>query len=392
MTFMAYGIFSKKNSNSKRVAIRFGEYIFDAALLAKINVLDERLQDAFNSEFLNPLIETSESLRSSIKSKLISFAKSLTGNTYQGHKVAFNLNEIDLHLPVKVGGYTDFYASISHATNIGKLFRPDNPLMPNWKHLPVAYNGRASSIAVSGHPLIRPKGQILNSTTNAPEYKACQKLDFEVELGVVIGRKNNLGEPVNIKDAPSYAFGVCILNDWSARDIQSWEYQPLGPFNSKGFLSSISPWIIPMDELEQFKTPLAPQTPQPLPYLLHENDYLYDINFEVVLKTPQYPDGMVISRTNFKDMYWSINQWIAHHTVSGTSLNPGDFLGSGTISGFTEDSFGSLMELTKNGSAPLTLPNGEKRSFLLDGDELTIRAWAGNHELDLGEVTAKIYP
>ncbi len=265
--------------------------------------------------------------------------------------------------------------------------------MPNWKHLPVAYNGRASSIVVSNHPLIRPRGQVFDAKINAPEYTLCKKLDFEVELGVIIGKHNTIGHPIKISEAHDYVFGVCILNDWSARDIQAWEYQPLGPFNSKGFLTSISPWIIPIGELDAFKTALPKQDPKPLDYLCCANDYLYDINFEVTLKTKDYSQGALISKTNFNTMYWSINQWIAHHTVSGTSLSVGDILGSGTISGFNHGSYGSLMEITKNAQEPLKLPNGESRTFLQDGDELTIHAYCGkNQELDLGSVTTRILP
>lgn len=390
MTYISYGVFSDKKNKNRRLGAKLDDLVFDLRVLAQLGILDNSLFAVFNTDSLNQFIAEPDGRRKSIKSKLLEFLTNRQLN-YKDHIIAYALDEVDLHLPIKVAGFTDFYASISHATNIGKLFRPDNPLMPNWKHLPVAYNGRASSIVVSNHSLIRPRGQILDLTTNLPQYKECQKLDFEVELGVVIGKHNHIGHPIKINDAKDYIFGVCILNDWSARDIQSWEYQPLGPFNSKGFLTSISPWIIPIDELDAFKVPLPKQDPKPLKYLCDDNDYLYDINFEVILKTKGYPQGMLISKTNFNTMYWSINQWIAHHTVSGTSLNIGDILGSGTISGFNPDSYGSLMELTKNGKEPIQLPNGESRAFLQDGDELTIHAYCGK-ELDLGSVTTKIVP
>lgn len=394
MKYIAYGVFSNTENKLRRVGAKVDNQVFDLAILAQLGILDNNLFTVFNIDSLNQFIQQPNAVQTTVKQKLIEFATNNThNNTYKDHIVAYNLDKVDLHMPVKVGGFTDFYTSISHATNIGKLFRPDIPLMPNWKHLPVAYNGRASSIVIGNHPLIRPRGQILDPATNLPQHKECQKLDFEVELGVVIGKHNQIGHPVKIQDAKDYVFGVCVLNDWSARDIQSWEYQPLGPFNSKGFLTSISPWIVPISELNSFKVPLPKQVPQPLNYLCCDNDYLYDINFEVILKTKHYPNGMLISKTNFNTMYWSINQWIAHHTVSGTSLNVGDILGSGTISGFSPQSYGCLMELTKNGQEPLRFPNGENRAFLQDDDELTILAYCGkNHELDLGSVTTKILP
>ena len=332
-----------------------------------------------------------QNLRKQIKPVLAKFLSNLTGNSYQNQQIVYSIDEIIMHMPIKVAGYTDFYASEAHATNIGRIFRPDNPLLPNWKHMPIAYNGRASSIIISGQPIKRPQGQIFNQAINAPELKPCQKLDFEVELGVIISKKNEVGTPININDAGNYIFGVCILNDWSARDIQNWEYQPLGPFNSKGFATSISPWIIPIEELDHFKLPKPKQEPKPLDYLLCNDDYLYDINFEVSLKAKNCVDTIIISKTNFKNMYWTIKQWIAHHTISGTNLNSGDILASGTISGFNEGSFGSFMEITKNGQNPIILPNGESRSFLQDGDQLTINAYCGsNHELDFGDVTGTV--
>ena len=393
MSYIAYGIFSDHNNISKRVGARLGNTVIDVAQLSKLGILDSNLNKIFNAHTLNPFMEYPEHLRGKIKLELETFLSNLHKNCYHNQQIVYNIDEITMHMPIEVAGYTDFYASEAHATNIGRIFRPDNPLLPNWKYIPIAYNGRASSIIISGHQIKRPKGQIFNSAINSPELKPSQKLDFEVELGIIIGKKNELGIPININDAHNYIFGVCILNDWSARDIQSWEYQPLGPFNSKGFATSISPWIIPIEELEPFKVPTIKQEPKPLDYLLADKDYLYDINFEVILKAANCTDKIIISKTNFKNVYWTISQWIAHHTISGTSLNPGDILASGTISGFNEGSFGSLIEITKNGQNPIILPNGESRSFLHDGDELIIHAYCGsNLELDFGTVTGIICP
>lgn len=386
MKYISYGIFNDKQNSQKRVGARIDGQVFDLVSLAKAGVLSNSLVKVFDSDSLNSFINQSRAIWAEVRANVLQFASAPDTK----HGVSYNIDEVNVFLPLKAAGFTDFYTSISHATNVGKLFRPDNPLMPNWRHLPVAYNGRASSIVTSGHKLIRPRGQILNLATNLPEYKECQKLDFEVELGVVMGGGNEIGHPIKINDAHNYVFGVCILNDWSARDIQSWEYQPLGPFNSKGFLTSISPWIVPISELEEFKVKLPAQDPQPLSYLRREDDYLYDIQFEVSLKTPANPKSAIICKTNFNTMYWSINQWIAHHTVAGTNLAPCDILGSGTISGFTEGSYGSLLELTKNGKEPIGLPNGETRTFLQDGDELTIHAYCGAHKLDIGSVTTQI--
>jgi fumarylacetoacetase len=293
-------------------------------------------------------------------------------------------------MPVKIGGYTDFYASKEHATNIGKIFRPDNPLLPNWVHLPIAYNGRASSVRLSGYPLKRPQGQIL--VDGKPQFSLTKKVDLEVELGIIIGKNSNLGEPIPIDQAEDYIFGICVVNDWSLRDIQAWEYQPLGPFNSKSVLTSISAFITPIEELEIFKVPLKPQNPEPTAYLADPGAYTYDIKFDVSIKTPHLLAPYKISEVNFKDIYWSIKQMIAQHTITGCNLCVGDLIASGTISGEGIKHAGSLMEITVNGTNPLILPNGETREFLLDGDELIIEAYndSTKERIDLGVVTGKV--
>jgi fumarylacetoacetase len=281
------------------------------------------------------------------------------------------MKKAELFVPVAIGDYTDFYAGIHHATTIGKLLRPDNPLLPNYKWLPIGYHGRASSVVVSGTPVVRPSGQ-----TRAPEqdpiFGPSKRLDYEVELGFVVGPGNALGRPIPMAKAEDHLFGAVLLNDWSARDIQTWEYQPLGPFLAKSFATTVSPWIVTMEALEPFRCPpfaRAPADPRPLPYLSFEKDRGLDITLEMHLKTRAMKKPARLARSNARDAYWTAAQMVAHHTSNGCNLQPGDLLGSGTLSGATPDAFGSLMELTQAGKSPLRLPNGETRTFLEDGDE-----------------------
>jgi len=283
---------------------------------------------------------------------------------------------VEMLLPVHIGDYTDFYASIHHATNVGSMFRPDNPLLPNYKWLPIGYHGRSSSIVVSGTPVRRPHGQTKDENAPAPHFGASKRLDYEMELGMVIGRGNELGEPIAVGNALDHVFGFCLVNDWSARDIQTWEYQPLGPFLAKNFATSISPWIVTLDALEPFRTRAfvrAEGDPDPLPYL--HDDVGYDINVEVWLRTKQMTEPVRLSRGNFRDMYWTVAQLVAHHTSNGCNLRPGDLLASGTISGVAKDARGCLLELTWRGTEPIQLPTGETRRFLEDGDEVVMRAY-----------------
>jgi fumarylacetoacetase len=291
-------------------------------------------------------------------------------------------------LPVDIGDYTDFYASIFHATNVGKLFRPDNPLLPNYKHIPIGYHGRASSIVVSGTPIRRPSGQTQVST-----FGPTRRLDYELEVGFFIGGGNALGEPIPIASAEEHVFGVCLVNDWSARDIQAWEYQPLGPFLGKSFATSISPWVVPMEALAPYRVPIYARPegdPAPLEYLDSAENRArgaIDITLEVEITTTQMRAGGLapfrLSKGNFKELYWSIAQMVAHHTSNGCNLRPGDLLASGTVSGPGQDSHGCLLEM-----GPITLPNGEVRKFLEDGDEITLRGYCEN--IDLGECTGRV--
>jgi fumarylacetoacetase len=280
----------------------------------------------------------------------------------------------EMLLPLVIGDYTDFYASVHHATNVGSMFRPDNPLLPNYKWVPIGYHGRSSSIVVSGTPVQRPSGQLKED--GDPVVGKTKRLDYEMEMGIVIGAGNAMGEPVAAKDALEHVFGFCLVNDWSARDVQTWEYQPLGPFLAKNFATSISPWIVTVDALEPFRVQAAARAegdPKPLPYL--EDDVAFDITVEVWLRTKAMDEPARLSRGNFRDMYWTVAQLVAHHTVNGCNLRPGDLLASGTISGPAKESRGCLLELSWRGSEPIELPNGETRRFLEDGDEVILRAY-----------------
>jgi fumarylacetoacetase len=307
----------------------------------------------------------------------------------------------ELVLPV-VGDYTDFYASVHHATNVGRLFRPDNPLLPNYKHVPIGYHGRASSLVPSGTPIRRPRGQSKLPDVDAPVFGPTRSLDYEAEIGFFVGPGNAMGAPIPIAAAESHIFGFCLVNDWSARDIQSWEYQPLGPFLGKSFATTVSPWIVPLDALAPFRVPVSarpPADPQPLDYLSLPSPQTFDIWIEVWLRTAQMRESGLaavrLSRANFRDLYWTAPQMLAHHASNGCPLRPGDLLASGTISGSSPDSLGCLLEITRRGAAPLSLPSGETRSFLADGDEITLRAYCerpGTRRIGFGDCRGIILP
>jgi fumarylacetoacetase len=299
-----------------------------------------------------------------------------------------------MHMPIKIGNYTDFYSSEQHASNVGRLFRDkDNPLLPNWKHMPIAYNGRASSIITTSTAIKRPSGQLKPNPNDPPIFAPCRKLDFELEMGFFIGKENQLGEPIRTEAAWDHIFGFVLVNDWSARDIQVWEYQPLGPFLSKAFATAISPWVIPLDALAPFASQLPAEDFPPQAYLTDKQRQTVNIHLDVYLKTAKLPEPFKITHTNFTEMYWSPAQQIAHHTITGCNLQVGDLLASGTISGKTRDSWGSLLELTFNGTEPLQLPNGETRTFLEDGDEILMKAYCENQHgrIGFGELINKIF-
>ena len=303
--------------------------------------------------------------------------------------------DVTMLLPARIGDYTDFYSSYHHAHNVGTMLRgAENALMPNWKWLPVAYHGRASSIVPSGTDVRRPHGQVKPPDATEPIFGPSRSFDYELETAFLIGPGNPLGQPIPIERAHEHIFGMVLMNDWSARDVQAWEYQPLGPFLAKNFCTSISPWIVMLEALEPFRKPLPFQDPSPLPYLHAPNDCTYDIQLEAHLQTSSANAPHVITRTNFQNLYWSIAQQLAHHTVNGCNLQPGDLLASGTISGPTEDSRGCMLELTWRGAKPISLPGGETRKWLEDGDALTITGWAqgDGYRVGFGEVTGRVLP
>jgi len=304
----------------------------------------------------------------------------------------------ELLLPCEIGDYTDFYASVHHAGNVGSMFRPDNPLLPNYKWLPVGYHGRASSIVVSGASVRRPRGQTVDSPAGPPIYAATRRLDYELEVGAFLGPGNAIGEPIPAAEATDHLFGVCLLNDWSARDIQTWEYQPLGPFLAKSFATSISPWVVTMEALEPFRCvpePRPESDPQPLPHLQTGANDAYAITLEVWLRSAQMAEPMRITRSSFASLYWTLAQMVAHHASNGCPLRPGDLIGSGTVSGPLKENRGCLLEVTWRGTEPLELPGGETRRFLEDGDEVIFRGWCeapGFRRIGLGECRGRILP
>jgi fumarylacetoacetase len=303
--------------------------------------------------------------------------------------------DLKMHLPADIGDYTDFYSSREHATNVGTMFRgPENALMPNWLHLPVAYHGRASSVVISGADILRPSGQTTRGAETTPTFGPSRLMDFELEMGFFVGPGNPLGQPIPVENAADHIFGMVLVNDWSARDIQKWEYQPLGPFLAKNLATSISPWVVTLDALEPFRQSGPVQEPEPLPYLQSKGDWAYDIHLEVKLQSEQMEVPMTISQSNFRYLYWNICQQLAHHTITGCNMRSGDLLASGTISGPTPDSYGSMLELTWRGEKPIQLPSGESRKFLGDGDKVTLTGWCqgDGYRVGFGHVTNQILP
>jgi len=398
---LPYGIFKTGKGSSPRAGTAIGDYILDLSLVTKYGLIKSLPSDknVFLSDTLNEFMllgkEIWHKVRIEIQNLLDAKNPLLRDNENLRNACLLPMNECVMCMPVSIGDYTDFYSSKEHATNVGIMFRgKENALMPNWLHLPVAYHGRASSIILSGTDIIRPKGQTKADDAEMPSFGPTRLLDFELEMGFFIGKGNNLGEPIPVDKAEDHIFGMVLVNDWSARDIQKWEYVPLGPFLSKNFATSISPWIVTMEALEPFKTKRPEQNPEPLPYLLSKGDNAFDIKLDVTLKTEKSGEAVIISRSNFKNLYWDISQQLAHHTITGCNMRTGDLLASGTISGPSKDSYGSLVELTWRGTEPLKLPNGEERKFLLDGDTLSISGYCEGegYIVGFGEVTGKILP
>lgn len=387
---LPYGIFSESNPAHKRVGVAIGDWVLDLAALTAHGLLKiEGNQDYFNQPTLNAFIESGKQnwqyVRQTLQSLLSANNPTLRDNAELRTLVLRPQNAVTLHLPIHVPGYTDFYSSKEHATNVGTMFRdPKNALLPNWSELPVGYNGRASSVIVSGTDIVRPSGQIKLPNSERPVFSATRKLDFELETAFIVGKPTSLGQPIAIEDAWDHIFGMVLLNDWSARDIQQWEYVPLGPFNAKTFASAISPWVVTMDALEPFKVKGPVQQPQPLGYLQENIANSYDIQLSVEIQSPKSQTTDVICQTNFKYMYWSMAQQLTHHTIAGCNVQVGDLMGSGTISGPTEDSYGSLLELTWNTTKPLTLANGEQRGFLEDGDRVIMKGHCEKDGIRIG--------
>jgi fumarylacetoacetase len=375
---LPYGVFHTAGTRP-RVGVAIGDQVLDLAVLAEAKLL-QCGEHVFAQPRLNDFIalgpDAWKSVRAQVSALLSDTDKRLQTNTGLRERALVAQLDATMLLPVDVPGYTDFYSSKEHATNVGTLFRdPKNALLPNWSELPIGYNGRASSVVVSGTPVRRPNGQVKLPDQERPVFGACRKLDLELEMGFIVGVPNGLGEPVPSEQAERHIFGMVLLNDWSARDLQAWEYVPLGPFNAKSFATTISPWIVTMEALEPFRTAQPVQTPEPLPYLQHAGAHAFDIDLEAWLKPQGGTDATRLSHTNFKYMYWTMAQQLVHHTASGCNTRVGDLMGSGTISGPTRDSLGSLLEMTYNGRDPVTLGTGEKRAFIEDGDELDLRGW-----------------
>ncbi len=374
---LPFGIFSTPDSGP-RVGIAVGEDILDLLALSSGGVFDFDAR-VLDRPYLNDFIALGKSVTNRARTQVQGWLSDAQGSPVRPRHLR-SRREATLHLPVRIGDYTDFYSSIEHATNVGKLFRdPDNALLPNWRHLPVGYHGRASSIVVSGTPVRRPVGQVLPAGKEQPEFRATERLDFELEMAFVVGKDSELGSPIPVDRAEDYLFGLLLFNDWSARDIQRWEYVPLGPFLGKSFASTVSPWVVTLEALAPFRVAGPVQDPEVLPYLRTSGKTNCDIKLEVCV------NGRVVSRSNCRYLYWSMAQQLAHHTSNGCNVRVGDVMASGTISGQDADAYGSLLELTEN---------GKTGAFLADGDTVTLRGLAGTgaRRIGLGEASGTVLP
>lgn len=396
---LPYGIFSTSSNPQKRVGVAIGEHILDLVEVANLGFFKSANLNLptslFETEFLNDFIALGKPQTAQVRTILQTLLQA-TDSPLASHagKVLVAQAEATMHLPVRIGDYTDFYSSIEHATNVGIMFRdPANALLPNWKHLPVGYHGRASSIVVSGTDITRPHGQTKADSDALPTYQPSKQLDFELEVAFIIGKETALGEPIRTEEAENHIFGLVLFNDWSARDLQKWEYVPLGPFLGKNFGSTISVWVVPLEALEPFRVATPTQDPPVLPYLRFEGLKNYDLNLEVAIK-PEGADETVVSKSNFKYMYWNMVQQLAHHTVNGCNVRVGDVCASGTISGHTPDSYGSMLELAWKGTKPLQLNNGTMRTFIQDHDTVIVRGFCEKEgiRVGFGEARGKILP
>jgi fumarylacetoacetase len=407
---LPFGVFSRKSDSERRVGVAIGDQIVDIGESLSANLWSGKARDVArwcDRPNLNELMQAPQDSLSEFRARLSELLAGTPGDDSVINPLPpgalVPMAEAEMFPPADIGDYTDFYASIYHATNVGKLFRPDTPLLPNYKYVPIGYHGRASSIVISGAELTRPAGQSMPTDAKAPTFGPTQMLDYEAEVGFFIGRGNERGELIPIDEAEDHLFGICLVNDWSARDIQSWEYQPLGPFLSKNFATTISPWVVTWEALEPYRVPAffrPPGDPQPLPYLSSERDKNeggIDLNIEVYIRSMLMREGRLrparLSSASLADIYWTPAQMLAHHTSNGCNLRPGDLFASGTVSGPEPGSQGCLLELTRRGAEPIVLPTGEERRFLHDGDEIILRAFLqreGAARIGLGECSGLI--
>ncbi|MDB4059104.1 fumarylacetoacetase [bacterium] len=390
---LPFGVYSTESKN-KRIGIAIGDMVLNLEGINKLGVFNglNISSNVFVSNYLNDFIslgkKTTVKVREIVQKELCDASSVLRND----NTIFIKQKDVTMHMPVKIGDYTDFYSSIEHATNIGTMFRdPKNALLPNWKHLPVGYHGRASSIILSGQNIYRPKGQVMLIDNTSPSFQESSRVDFELEMGFIIGKSTNLGESVSAEEAENFIFGKVLFNDWSARDIQKWEYVPLGPFLAKSFASSISPWVVTLEALEPFKTNGPIQDPEVLPHLATKGAKNYDINLEVLIQ-PEKENEKIVSKSNFKFMYWNMCQQVAHHTSNGCNMNIGDMMASGTISGKDPDSYGSMLELSWAGSKPVSLNNGDFRKFIEDNDTVIMRGYCQKESIRVGfgEVKTKL--
>ena len=401
---LPYGIFSDAKdaagNNNRRAGVAIGEHVLDLSVLEAEGLLILADGPYFDQPTLNAFIDSGREnwtkARTAIQMLLSADNDTLRDNADLQQKALFKQADVTMHLPVQVPGFTDFYSSKEHATNVGTMFRdPNNALLPNWTEMPVGYNGRASTVIVSGTDVIRPSGQLKPNADDRPIFSPCKRLDFELETAFVVGKGNNIGQPIAVDEAADHIFGMVLLNDWSARDIQKWEYVPLGPFNAKTFASEVSPWIVTMDALAPFKTSCPTQEPKPLAYLNEKaSDSSFDITLSVELLPENADEATVVCETNFKYMYWSMAQQLTNHTITGCKVEVGDMMGSGTISGPTPDSYGSMLEIAWNATKPVTLKGGETRSFIEDGDTVIMKGYSEKDgiRVGFGEVRGKVLP
>ncbi|GEC58591.1 fumarylacetoacetase [Bradyrhizobium japonicum] len=394
---LPYGVFSSKDGLAPRVGVAIGDYVLDLWELEQDSRLDVGPLGVFSQPSLNAFMALGPKVWSATRARISELLRSdhpeLRDNRELRARALVPMADVKLHMPFAVSGYTDFYSSKEHATNVGVMFRgKDNALQPNWLHMPIGYNGRASTVVVSGTKVRRPRGQLKPPTAEVPSFGSCKRLDFELEMGVVVGQASPMGAMLTEKQAEEMIFGFVILNDWSARDIQQWEYVPLGPFQAKAFATSISPWVVTREALEPFRMQGPAQQPEPLAYLKQTQPNNYDMQLDVALRAGAMNEAKTICSTNFKYMYWSSVQQLVHHASSGCAMNVGDLLGSGTISGPEKHQRGSLLEISWNGTEPVELASGVTRSFLEDGDSLVMRGWCqgDGYRVGFGEVEGTI--